>query len=108
MSTLISSDLEVQIGGDRLLLKGQDSKLVAHADSIWALLRIRKVLPKSPKQADWGTLQGLFQNLTISCVVGRREVAQIRVKDSGLSVSTRWMTAFACLFSTGRRDRGQG
>ena len=49
MSTLISSDIELQVGGDRLSVTGTDSALVARAESIWALLRIRKGLPRTPK-----------------------------------------------------------
>ena len=102
MSTLISSDLEVQVGGDRLTVKGADSVLVAKADSIWALLRMRKGLPKTPEKVDWKTLESMFKGLKISCVVGRREVARIRLESSGLSIRTRWLSAFISLFSSGK------
>ncbi|MDG2031199.1 MAG: hypothetical protein P8J45_09370 [Phycisphaerales bacterium] len=104
MPTSISSDLRIKIGGDLLLLQGRDSHLVARADSVWAFLRIRKLLPKGVENLHWQTIEKLFTGLTISCFVGDREVARICLQSSGLSVRTRWLAALACLFSRGGRD----
>ena len=93
----------MKIGGDLLLVQGKDSHLVARAESIWALMRIRKLLPKGIQKLDWQTIEKLFSGLTISFVVGEREVACARVQSSGLSIRTRWMAVLSCLFIRGGR-----
>jgi hypothetical protein len=102
VSTLISSDIELQVGGDRLSVTGTDSALVARAESIWALLRIRKGLPRTPQDVDWKRFESMFGGLRVSCVVGRREVASMRLESTGLLIRTRWLSAFISMFSRGR------